>query len=133
MTPLDLKLLSNSNLTLAKYSQAMISFQYFFHSEPLGPMIREILGLLDVMTPLFDIKYLTWLPFCFQKPMTKSENYSQASFPSLSLSTFCANLMKLAAIFKVLKHLIDFRTIGYGSHLDFKMRTKCFTEMFSQS
>ena len=43
----------------------MVSNKLFCHSKPLGPMIREILGL-SVEAPPFDIKYMIWQPFCFQ-------------------------------------------------------------------
>ena len=38
----------SSNLTLAKDLQTTISSKLFFHSKPLGSMIREILGLFDI-------------------------------------------------------------------------------------
>ena len=52
-------------------------FLFFSHSETLGPMIREIQGLFDMMSDLFDIKYVTWWPL-FSK---QGHNDSQASFP----------------------------------------------------
>ena len=38
-----------------KNSQAMISYKLFSHSEPLGPMIREIYGVICMMTPLQQV------------------------------------------------------------------------------
>ena len=37
-----------SNFTLAKDLQTMISKKLFSHFKPLGPMIREMLGLFDM-------------------------------------------------------------------------------------
>ena len=51
-----------SNLTLAKDSQAMVSYKLLSHSENLVPMIREIFGL----TQIYHIKDVIWQPFCFQ-------------------------------------------------------------------
>ena len=53
-------------MALAKDSQTMISYKLFSHSNPLGPMMRQIFGLFDMITPLFDIKDVIWQPFCFQ-------------------------------------------------------------------
>ena len=36
----------------------------FSHSEPLGAILEEIQGLLNMKTP-FDIKHVIWQPFCF--------------------------------------------------------------------
>ena len=49
VTPLILETGQRSNLTLKKDLQAMISYKLFYHSKPLGPTIREILGLLDMI------------------------------------------------------------------------------------
>ena len=63
ITPPDLEAGVRSNLTLVRDSQAMISYKLFSHSEPLGPMIIEIAGLFDIMTPiLFDINDVIWQP-----------------------------------------------------------------------
>ena len=43
----------------------MISCNSFLHLAPLGPMTREILGLFDMMTPLFHIEDVILQPFCF--------------------------------------------------------------------
>ena len=51
------------------------------------------------------------------------QNYYQNSFPS---HIYCANLMKLAAIFQDLEHLYDFKTIAMAAILFFKMRPKYF-------
>ena len=40
---------------------------------------------------------------------------------------FCANLMNLAAIFRVLEHLNDFEIIDHGSHFVFQNRAKFFS------
>ena len=52
---------SKVKLNIAKDLQTMISNKLFCHSNPLGPMIREILGFL--LCP--PIKYVIWQPFCF--------------------------------------------------------------------
>ena len=69
--------------------------------------MREILGLFDI--PPFDIKDVLWWPFL--------KNCPQASFPSHL--HFVKNLTQIAAIFLILKHIKDFLTISYGSHIIF--------------
>ena len=79
MTPLDRG--QRSNMTPAKYLQAMISYiKLFSYFEPLGPMIMVILGLSDMMTPLCDIKDVTWQPFCFGN---KTKITPRQAFPSM--------------------------------------------------
>ena len=55
MTQLDLEA-GFRGQTLAKNLQAMIFYKLFSHSEHLGPMKREILGLFDVMIPYLTLK-----------------------------------------------------------------------------
>ena len=42
----------------------------------------------------------------------------------------CANLMKLAGIFRDLEQLYDFQTIGYGGHFVFQKEAKILLEYF---
>ena len=52
-------------MTLAKYLQTMISKKLFYHSKPVGSMIRDMLGFF-MCPPPFDIKGVIWQPLCFQ-------------------------------------------------------------------
>ena len=40
-----------------KFQQATISYKLFLHSTPLGPMIKEIKGLFNKMTPIWPQRY----------------------------------------------------------------------------
>ena len=42
----------------------------------------------------------------------------------LAIYIFCANLMNLATLFQILKHLNDFEVIGYGGHFVFQNKAK---------
>ena len=64
-------------MTLAKDSQATISLKLFSHSKPQGPMIREMLGLFDMMTPYLTLSDMEAILFSKQ-----GQNYFQATFPS---------------------------------------------------
>ena len=65
MIPYNLEAVGQmSNSTTGKDSQAMTSYKLFSHSEPLGAMVREILGLLNRIIQ-FDIKHVIWRLFCF--------------------------------------------------------------------
>ena len=71
-----------SNLILANDLQVMISYKLLSHSEPLGPTLRGLKGIFDMMTPPppFDIEELhDMASILFSK---QGHNYSQVSFLS---------------------------------------------------
>ena len=67
-----------SNLTFAKDLQTTMSDKLFSHSKPLGPIIREILGLFEML--ILDIKDVMWQPFCFQN---KAKITLSQAFPAI--------------------------------------------------
>ena len=82
----------------------------FSHSKPLGPMIRKISGLSDIIIP-FDIKDMIWQPFCFQN---KAKITFRQAF--LSIYILCKSDEATCNILS-LEHIHDFRTISYGGNV----------------
>ena len=81
----------------------MTSYKLFSNSKLLGAISGEIQGLFNRITA-FDIKRKITVILFFH--------------------ILCANLMKLAGIFRDLEHLYDFQTISYGSHFVFQNEAK---------
>ena len=75
-----------------KDSQSMVCYKYFSYFEAKETIVREIEDLFDMITLLFAMKDIWW-PFVSK---TRTQLLSgKLSYPF----AFCANLMKLAAIF----------------------------------
>ena len=63
---------------LQKICRPQFSNRLFSHSKPLGAIIREILELLEMPSPIWHYR-CDMVAIVFTK---LSQNYSQASFPS---------------------------------------------------